>query len=238
MRKPRKIPGVVRQYFFGQAIENTPISISCAFPLGASSAELLLDGLTRLTASESDQKGTLITLGAEQTQYMRVSGYATGAYANSFDSSTGTKALEVIPTLPAFGGTTGDTRLLFALRYWDVDTERSTFFLNVRQLEAGTYECQLGAGAAYLPLASLPERFGILLGSATSTVTITADGVELGTASYTGVAATVPHFAVFESAPISASGGGITVGMQLITGAADMTGTYPEGTTTICGDIL
>ena len=209
----------------------------CAYPLDASSAELITAGLDgKLTMSADDQTGTL-TIGSDvQVRGMSVSGLEAGA---SIPFNSGAVAVETQFTLPTITGTTPQVTAFMQFHETGVplDILSPMFLVRVAALNTGAFTQSVFIGGAQVYTAAAASgsvRCGIRVD--TGVLRVWFDGVEVSLSS-TAVpnVASFPMAFVVQATPITAGDIGKIVSMQLITNATSMTSPFPGGTTDPCG---
>ena len=219
---------------------NQVVASACAYPLDASSAELITAGLSgKLTMSADEQTGTQTIGSVVQIRGMSVSGLEAGA---SIPFNSGAVAVETQFTLPTLTGTTPQVtaRMGFHETGVAIDILSPLFLVQVGARNTGEFIQSVFIGGAQVYTAAAASgsvRCGIRVDA--GVLRVWFDGVEVSLSS-----TAVPNVALFPLAyavnatPIEVGDRGKIVSIQLITNAASMTGTYPSGTTDICGTPL
>jgi len=231
-----KQPKVKRLYLgFGDAY--VPPAISCAYPLDASSAELITDGfLGKLAMNGDEQTGTLALDSGYQVYGMSVSGIEAGA---SIPFNSGAVAVETQFTLPTITGTTGN-----------LQAGISFYESGVSPLSVSEFDISLFADAAgsisqtvtinnSLVYSGVPSSGSVRCGIRVDTgvLRVWFDGIEASLASSAlPDVAMIPVSFIQKADGLDAADTGKTASIQLITNATSMTSPFPMGTTDPCGN--
>lgn len=227
----------------GVPFRRTLGSVSCAYALNADSTEVAAVGFLPMTLSESDQKALFaLAGGGSNRQAIAFATGAAGGTSVTIDLSTGTKAIEWAPAMPASAGG-GAAVAAFQLEM-NLTTQA---FSNIAQVKfetkanaAKSVQVYIGASLAYSSTpASYPARIGIAFDSATETAYVAFDDVPVVSAhAYTPDDA-IATIAVYEKTACPAGDAAKTVGAQLFTRVDTYEcAAHPEGSTDACGNSI
>jgi len=212
--------------------------VSCAYPLDASSAELITAGFNgKLTMSGDEQTGTLALGSGSQADGMSVSGLEAGV---SIPFNAGAVAVETQFTLPTLTGTTPQVTASMGFYETGVAIGSPVFSVQVAALNTGafTQAVFIGSTPVYTAAAASGSvRCGAR--AASGVLRVWFDGVEVSLSS-TAVpnVASFPLAFVLKVTGLDAPDTGKTASIQLITNATSMTSPFPSGTTDPCGNTL
>lgn len=207
----------------------------CAYPLDASSAELITAGLAgKLTMSSDEQTGTLALGSGTQADGMSVSGLETGA---SIPFNTGAVAVETQFTMPTLTGTTPQVTASMGFYEAGVAIGAPVFRVQVAALNTGSFTQSVFIGATQVYTAAAASgsvRCGVR--AASGVLRAWFDGVEVALSS-TAVSnvASFPLAFISKLSGLDAGDTGKSASIHLITNAASMSSPFPGGTTDQCG---
>lgn len=217
------------------------VPVSALYPLDAGSTEVGTLGYLPLTLTEVNQKGTLALSGAPGAQ-RRGGAVPAGVITGTPDLmafTSGVKVFEFIPTIPtSVGG--GAATEAYSVRMWlmapiaDIRVQ-----IVLRRQADGTNDVDIDVGGSNVYIstpASMPSLIGVVIDAA-GTIDIQFDNFSLSLSSNAFTAASLfAAIAVYEQTAAPAGDAAKIVGVELVTLAADMTGTnYPAGATDISG---
>ena len=212
---------------------------TCAYPLDASSAELITVGFVgKLAMSGDEQTGTLALDSGYQANGMSVSGLESGA---SIPFNTGSVAIEAQFELPTITGTTGN-----------LQAGISFFESGVSPMSVSEFDIALTADAAgslsqtvvinnSLVYSGVPSSGSVRCGLRVDTgvLRVWFDGIEASLASSAiSDVAMIPVPFIQKAIGLDAADTGKTASIQLITNAANMTSPFPGGSTDLCGSLI
>lgn len=227
MRKPRKVPGVVRQYFFGQVVESQPAPIVCLWPFDASNAECVAAGAVgRVPATDATYQTFLYTtVVGEGNRVIAPTGFNTGTYIGLPQDAPYAVEFAFDPHLDPSETGWVDFRVGFS------DATASLPNTMTVQVQAGDtmYGGNMLSGA-------INEYIGFWYNPTTGDYKVYKDGV-LVVENYTASLPTKTHLKITVY-PSSIAVNGGTVGVTVRTSPGDLLGTYPVGTTSVCSDLL
>lgn len=216
----------------------------CAFRLDASDAEIFAAiggdlGNARLVPDANEQGGTFTVDATWHTEYMAPAGIST-ASAVTMSNVSGTKVIEFpCSILTPTGNKT-------AVGAWLYSYTGSAQILDwyIEALTDGTFSVYVTSGSGAVNhysatgLATAPTSLALWMDATTGTLQVYLSG-----AAVTMLDDSLPTSPDFypvlyaeQTSGVTSAGQEIYIGM--ITGASSMTGTYPAGTTDICGTMI
>lgn len=218
-------------------------TISCAYPLSATEAQLTaisLDG--KLTMSGGDQTGSLATSGSNRT----FAAFPNTAAPQTFDLTAGKKVMEWLVSAPALVEGTGQVTVENAMVTTSMAQVVSIIVSRYGYVAAGLCELTVRVkdttvfSDSAFPISGGALVAGVELDSAGSTVRVIVDGNELALSSSdyagSGRAACVTYMTVAEDGVVGADIGK-TFSSTLRTAASDIAQTYASATD-ICGNAV
>lgn len=225
MRKPRKVQ---RIYLVGQAVENTPPApIVCLWPFDATNAECIAAGATgRVPATDETYQSFLYTsVVGEASRAIAPAGFNTGTYVGLPQSAPYAIEFAFDPQLDASETGFVDFRVTFS--------DNTAFLPNVMLVKVQAGTTMYGQG---LLSGEIFSHIGFWYNPTTGDYKIYRDNT-LIVEDYTASLPTKARMSISVNPSNIAVNGG-TVGITIRTSPSDLLGTYPEGTTSVCGDPL
>ena len=215
-------------------------TVSCAYPLDG---DITGFGFQPMTISGAGLQTATVAIAGSGTSanYLAVpSGAFPGPFA-TLDLSTGIRVVGFYPTVPSAVNQAGNLPA-YRGEYTLATTAFSTVLsVNITATTGGLFDIivYVGATTAYTATgqASVPTFIAMIFNANTSTVSVQFDGtpVSLTADSYTPDTL-VASVVVVERANSAAGDAGKVVGGTIATYAADITGTFPQGYTSVCGE--
>lgn len=240
MRKPRKIPGVVRQYFFGQVVESQPAPIGCLYPMDAPEAQILAVGLGgRLTMSNSDNTGSFTTAGTNKT-YGALPNNALTSPA-TYSLTSGKKIVEFAFVVQEIDG--GTINLLGAILTASAVPVVEALVLP-GSVGSGTCTLRIKAGPSNttvfednaFPIGDGNIQAAFIFDAATGTFEVKSCGNVLTLSSNTYTATNVFHY-IF-GGDSAASTPGVTMSITANYSVGNYIQNYSNGEVDVCGNAL
>lgn len=222
-------------------------AITCVYLLDADDAEIdafyKFSG-AKLVANAANTGGTFtVKVPPPVSSYsgaMAPAGFSRANVAFGIDNTSGKKAIEWALNMPT---PVGDS--LYS--YLSLRSEATTYNVievYITAAPSGVFlaEVNVGSGRTNVysnnSLPSCPSRIGVLMDSVAGKLHVYFDGVALTLTGDTLPSNASMYPNIFIAQGDNNTGAGQTITAELVTSASKMTGTYPPGTTDICGNPL
>lgn len=240
MRKPRKIPGVVRRYFFGQVVESQPAPIVCLYPMDAPEALVMAQGFGgKLTMTNSDNTGSFTTAGITKT-YGALPNNALTASA-TYALTSGKKVVEFAFVVQEIDGasiylqgailTNAPVPVVAAIvRPGGVGSGTCTL-----RITAGPSQTTVFEDTSY-PIGDGNIHAGFIFDAGTGTFEVKANGNTLTLSSNTYTATDVFHY-IFAGDNAAATPG-VTMSITANYSAGNYIQSYSNGEVDVCGNAI
>lgn len=193
----------------------------------------------RLTLSEANQKGTYLTTGSGFLAGMAPAGVDTDTQQD-FNPSVGKMAIEFVVTCQSNSG----SGVVVVSAAFGTVSETLYTYLDITAEVGGTFGVDLYTSAGPLVnhysvsgLLSAPSYAGIMTDGDASTIQLYLDGVAVTMANPSLPPNPNTYMEMFVQ-EYSGAQAGRTYSIEAVTSYNELVGTYPAGTTDICGNTL
>lgn len=212
--------------------------LSCLYPLGATSAELISVGLaSKLTMSGNEQTGTLTLGSGIQAAGMSVSGLESGT---SIPFNVGAVAVETQFSMPTLTGTTPQVTASMGFYESGITVGSPVFRIQMTASNTGAFTKSVFIGAVQVYTSASVTgavRCGAIAQSGVLRVWFDNVEVTLSATSVSNVES-FPLAYILKGSGLDAGDTGKSASIQLITNAVNMTMLYPTGAVDPCGNML